>query len=299
MKWTRIARTGLHTAMSGQQVQLTEADLDKVVTSYNPKDHEAPLVLGHPTNNGPAYGWVQGLKRDGEYLLAQFAQIPDSLKKAVDNGHYKKVSMSLYPDGTLRHVGLLGATPPAIKGLGNINLWDADEATELQFNFSELANPMENAMDDRVKALEAEVARLKVERAEAQKAKTESEKALETAIEEKKKATKAKEEAEKSFAEAQAAKAKEARTAKVDALIKDGKVLPTEKDRVLAFAERLGGKADDDICFSEGEGKKPVEDHFFSWLESRQSHGLFEFAAPDNQGKGEAPVNTSSLAAKF
>lgn len=298
MPWTRIGRTGLHTAMSGQQVQLTEADLDKVVTSYNPKDHEAPLVLGHPTNNGPAYGWVQGLKRDGEYLLAQFAQIPDSLKEAVNNGHYKKVSMSLYPDGTLRHVGLLGATPPAIKGLGNINLGSGEDATEIHFDFSETPEQpaqtqpgdsgTENAMGDKelIEKLKADNARLEKEKADADK----------TAAE----ARTAKEAAEKNFAEAQAAKAKEARTAKVDALIKDGKVLPTEKDRILAFAERLGGKADDDICFSEGEGKKPVEDHFFSWLESRQPHGLFEFATPDSKpGKGEEPVTTSGLAAKF
>jgi hypothetical protein len=297
MKWTKIGRTGLHTAMSGQQVQLTEADFDKVVATYNPKDHEAPLVLGHPVNNGPAFGWVDSLKREGEYLLAQFAQVPDSLKKAVDNGHYKKVSMSLYPDGTLRHVGLLGATPPAIKGLGDINLGSGEDTTEIHFDFSETPGQpapnqpdipgTENTMGDKelIEKLKADNARLEKEKADADKSAAD--------------ANKAKEAAEKSFAEAQAAKAKEARTAKVDALIKDGKVLPAEKDRILAFAERLGGKPGDEICFSEGEGKKAVEDHFFNWLEGRQAHGLFDFSSPDQKPGGEESINTSGLAAKF
>lgn len=297
MKWTRIGRTGLHTAMSGQQVQLTETDLDKVVRSYDPDNHEAPLVLGHPSTNGPAFGWVHGLRRDGEYLLAQFAQVPDSLKDAVDNGHYKKVSMSLYPDGTLRHVGLLGAVPPAIKGLGDINLGSGKDATEIHFDFSQTPEQpaqtqpddtgTEHLMSDKelIEKLKMENARLEKEKAEADKSAAD--------------ANKAKDAAEQSFAEAQAVKAKEARTAKVEALIKEGKVLPAEKDRVLAFAERLGDSGGDEICFSEGEGKKPAEDHFFSWLEGRQAHGLFDFASPDRMTGTDEPVSTSGLAAKF
>ncbi len=40
-------------------------------------------------------------------------------------GRYKKVSIALYPDLSLRHVGFLGAQPPAVKGLAQAAFADA------------------------------------------------------------------------------------------------------------------------------------------------------------------------------
>lgn len=57
------------------------------------------------------------LKAEGGKLLAKLKDLAPEFKDWVKRGLYKKVSIALYPDLGLRHVGFLGATPPAIKGL--------------------------------------------------------------------------------------------------------------------------------------------------------------------------------------
>jgi hypothetical protein len=106
--------------MNGHTRSFTVEDLDNVVDSYNPGYHEAPLVIGHPIDNAPAFGWVAELKRQGDILLARVKDIVPEFAEAVQSGLYKKRSISLYPNMVLRHVGFLGAMPPAVKGLENI-----------------------------------------------------------------------------------------------------------------------------------------------------------------------------------
>lgn len=296
MAWTKVAKAGTHTAMSGKEVTLSEADLDEIVATLDPKELEPPLVLGHPKNNDPAYGWVKALKREGEDLFAQFAQVPDSLKGAVDNGHYKYKSVSLYPGRPLRlrHVGLLGAVPPAIKGLGPVQFGEGDAPDSLIIDLSETpGNPPASKpepsgkeapvdpKDKRIKELEAEKAALQKEKDDAAKARADAE-------DKAKQADEAKAKAEASFAESAARQAKADREARFDKLVKSGKALPAEKDRIMAFCEQLEDKTEE-LSFSEGEGKKPLAEHFWGFLESRDSHGLFnEFSEPADDTTGDA-----------
>lgn len=281
-KWDLIARAGTHTDMNGKRVELTRERFDRIVQTYDPKKHEAPLVIGHPKHNDPAYGWVEEVKREGDDLLARYAQVPDELREAVENGRYKKKSVSLYPDGTLRHVGLLGAVPPAIKGLGDVQLAEEDAAITINFDFGEPApEPPGGPGEEDEMDLKEKVKELEEQLAASTKAREEAEGKAQAAEDKAKKA-------EASFAEAQNAKAKDDREAKADALVKDGKLLPAERDKALAFAERLEGG--DELCFAEGEGKKPLADHFWDWLDKRPSHGLFEFSEPDASATGGEPV---------
>jgi len=120
-EWFEVFRTGEHTDGSGRKKTWTEQDLDKIVTKYNEQsEHEAPIVIGHPTDNAPAYGWVESLKRVGDTLFAKPKQLVKEFVECVKKGLYKKRSISLYEDGTLRHIGFLGAVPPAIKGLKDL-----------------------------------------------------------------------------------------------------------------------------------------------------------------------------------
>lgn len=113
-----VFKTGTWTDSSGKTRTWTKEDIDEIVRRYNEqKEHEAPVVIGHPENNAPAYGWVERLERRGKSL---FAKIKPTVQEFVDwvrQGLYKKVSISLYPNMLLRHIGFLGATPPAVKGL--------------------------------------------------------------------------------------------------------------------------------------------------------------------------------------
>ncbi len=124
-----IFKTGTHVDSAGNVRTWTEKDLDAIVSKYNPANHEAPVVIGHPKDNAPAFGWVEGLERKGSVLYAKLKDLVPEFVEAVKKGLYKKRSISLYPDMTLRHVGFLGAMPPAVKGLADVAFSEADAVT--------------------------------------------------------------------------------------------------------------------------------------------------------------------------
>ncbi|MCX8009877.1 MAG: GPO family capsid scaffolding protein, partial [Ignavibacteria bacterium] len=132
-KWFAIFRTGKHTDSAGNEREWNESDLDKIVEGYNPTKHEAPIVIGHPKTNSPAYGWIEKLKRVGDTLYASAKQLVPEFVEMVKKGLFKKRSISLYPDGTLRHVGFLGATPPAVKGLPDVEFEDEQNSYNYEF----------------------------------------------------------------------------------------------------------------------------------------------------------------------
>ena len=132
-----IFRTGRHTAMGGQTLAFSEADLAATVAAYDPALHEAPIVVGHPATDAPAYGWIGSLRVDGDRLQAGARQVDPAFAEVVKAGRYKRVSASFYtPDSPsnpkpgvfyLRHVGFLGAQPPAVKGLRPVSFAAAED----------------------------------------------------------------------------------------------------------------------------------------------------------------------------
>lgn len=121
--WIEIFRGGRQIDSEGREHDGDEL-IEKAVSTFDPRTHEPPLVIGHPRENAPAYGWVEGLAttvRDGaKVLLARFKQVVPEFVRMVEQGLFKKRSASFYPDGRLRHVGFLGAAPPSVKGLADI-----------------------------------------------------------------------------------------------------------------------------------------------------------------------------------
>lgn len=141
-----IFRAGSHTAMQGQTIAFGEADLAASAAAYDPAKHEAPIVVGHPAADAPAFGWVQSLAAEGGDLNAVPRQVDPAFAEAVSKGRFKKVSASFYqPDSPhnpvpgvyyLRHVGFLGAQPPAVKGLNPVQFAD-DGGDCVSFEFAE------------------------------------------------------------------------------------------------------------------------------------------------------------------
>jgi hypothetical protein len=131
-----IFRAGRHTAMSGATLDFTEADLEAMVKAYDPAKHEAPLVVGHPVANAPAYGWVKSLAFAEGEVQAEPHQVDEAFQEMVGAGRFKKISASLYTPTApanpvpgvyyLRHVGFLGAQPPAVKGLRDASFGDSE-----------------------------------------------------------------------------------------------------------------------------------------------------------------------------
>ena len=132
--WFEIFKVGTHTDSGGDTREWTLKDLEKIASSYDPKNHEAPIVIGHPELDSPAYGWIEALNREGDRLLAKPKQLIDEFKDWVRQGLYKKVSIGLYPDLSLRHVGFLGAIPPAVKGLAAVRFEEKGRKVTIYFS---------------------------------------------------------------------------------------------------------------------------------------------------------------------
>ena len=122
-----IFSPGTQTSAQGVTREFTKSDLRQVADSYNSSIHEAPIRIGHEDSDKvPSWGWVKNVKLKGEDLYAEVEFSP-LMQDYVQNGLYKKVSASFYapeskinPDPgqwSLRHVAMLGAQPPAVKGL--------------------------------------------------------------------------------------------------------------------------------------------------------------------------------------
>lgn len=292
--WTTIFRVGRHTDSSGVTRDFTAADLDRMVASYDPAAHEAPLVIGHPKTDSPAYGWVAALKREGDKLLARFKDVPNQVKELVRQGRYRKVSVALYPNGTVRHVGLLGATPPAVKGLGSVAFDDGDAEIHL-YEFADI----EGGTMSELERLRQEKAEAEAKAREAEKAAKEAEEARAAAEKAAKEAEEAKAKAEAEFAEFRAAEEAKAREARFEKLVEAGKALPGEKAALLSLAGALAGAGE--LTFAEGGSsvKRPAEEALWRLLESRPANGLLdEFAErPPAQEPGDEAGG--DYAAKF
>ena len=142
-KLFEIFKAGRRTSADGTQWDISDADVARAAAVYDPKLHEAPIVIGHPKMDAPAYGWVPALSAASGSLSAEFAQMDADFAEAVAAGRYKKVSASFWPPGHpnnpvpdsyyLRHVGFLGAHAPAVKGLRPIE-FAANEAGIVEFS---------------------------------------------------------------------------------------------------------------------------------------------------------------------
>ena len=83
-----IFRAGCHTAMQGQTISFGEADIAASAAAYDPAKHEAPIVVGHPAADAPAFGWVQSLAAEGGDLNAMPRQVdPETYRVTADGVH--------------------------------------------------------------------------------------------------------------------------------------------------------------------------------------------------------------------
>lgn len=280
-----IFRAGTRTDANGNTVTITEADLAAAAQAYDPKVHEAPIVVGHPKADAPAYGWVKSLGVQNGVLTADFAQVDEGFADLVKAGRYKKVSASFYPPTspnnpkpgvwTLRHVGFLGAQPPAVKGLSAISFAEG----EVYVEFTESPPPPENHENKETPmSLEQELAAEKAAREAAEKKAAESQAELKKLQDEQHAALRdGAHEQNAEFAEG---------------LVKEGRLKPADKDlvvKVLDFAEYP-----DDVTadFGEGSKKQPLSAAlraFFTAVLPKQIQG-------GEMAKGQTP---SGLAADF
>lgn len=142
MKRIHLFKVGCHTASNGLETCYSQDDLEAIAAAYDPDLHEAPLVVGHPDGDAPAYGWIERLEVTDEGLFGVPHQVNADFAKLVDQGSFKKISISLLRPGTaynptpdgyyLDHVGFLGAQAPAVKGLKPIEFAAGDATLDFE-----------------------------------------------------------------------------------------------------------------------------------------------------------------------
>jgi hypothetical protein len=143
----RIFKPGSFTSVDGSRHSFSRDDLVQAAAAYDPEGDPAPLVIGHPAIDHPAYGWATGLRLDGDELIADVDQVEPGFAETVNAGRYRKVSASFYPpthhgnpkpgNWYLKHIGFLGAAAPALKGLGTVSLAEGDSAGLVSFALHE------------------------------------------------------------------------------------------------------------------------------------------------------------------
>jgi hypothetical protein len=145
-QWVEIFRPGEHTDNKGTKHSITPAFLESVVEHFDATQHEPPAVVGHPEEDAPAFGWVCDLRVRNGVLEAKFCDTDPQFEEMVESGKFKKRSAAFYLDDAfapggrapaLRHVGFLGAQPPAVKGLRNIHFNESAAITFDDATFSE------------------------------------------------------------------------------------------------------------------------------------------------------------------
>lgn len=345
MKPIEIFKIGKHTATNGQTLPFDETMLAAAVKGYDPKLHEAPVVVGHPKDNHPAFGWIDHLEltKDG-VVLAHPKQVDADFAELVEQGKYKKRSASWYlPDspnnpkpGTLylRHVGFLGAMPPAIKGLKDVQFSEQEQGV-VEFgdvspwifsNFAAILRKWREKIiakdgieeaDNMIPSYQiddfaAEAERLRLERDKQTQAAipnfTEPQDKTMTpeqiaAMQAELDALKAKEvnfsESEKAIKQREAALAKREIGLQVDDLIKQGKVLPAQKVGLVEFMASLDGSTLT-VEFGEGEQAKKLSPRQFMTDFLASMPKLVDFAEhskPDGK-QGAGDLTAEELAKK-
>ena len=258
-----IFRAGRHLDDAGVAHHFSEADLDGMAASYSPALREAPLTVGHPKDNLPAYGWVKAVARTPAGTLAITPhQVEPQFAEMVQAGRFKKRSASFYPPHApnnptpgkwyLRHVAFLGAQPPAVAGLKDIQFSEDDAGGAVSFSEPATAEPSTQEPDDMSKELQEQLAKVQADLAAANEATT---KAQADAAAHKKAADDAQAQAA-SFAEKARADRKAGFVSFAETQVQAGRLLPKDKDMAVATLDALADATP--VEFAEGDTTRKV-----------------------------------------
>lgn len=271
----KILRPGTFTDIHGTKVTFTQSDLDQVIASYDRESDPAPIVVGHPKIDAPAFGWIGSLAMENGVLVAHPSEVVPAFAEAVEAGHYRKISPQLYPPSSpnnpkpgswyLQHVGFLGGAAPAIKGLGTVAFSDAPVGVVILSIDEDTMTTETTTPPDAVAFAEREA--LLAERENALQAREADQAARDQAT---RHAT---------------------HVAFAEGLIADVKLAPAGKDKVIGLLDLLD--ASQPVAFGEGDANSMTPlDAFKSLFDGAQPVIALGEAAPADKKPGDAPKPT-------
>ncbi|PTV94027.1 hypothetical protein C8J27_11078 [Rhodobacter aestuarii] len=283
-----VFRPGTFTPMAGDPITYSAGDLRAIADAYDPETAPAPIVVGHPETDAPAYGWIKSFHYDqqADRLVAELHEIEPQFAELVKGGRFKKVSMSFFSPGQPhnpvpgtwypKHVGFLGAAAPAVSGLRNAQFAGvADAVFTASFGahgFEETASVLRTlrdfliekfGMEDADKALppyrlewlgEMELPAMPEPSAFAEQTPLPLKPEKDPPMSQPDPAFAAREAdlaaREKAIAAREAKTAHDENAAFAEALVTDGKLLPASKDQTVAVLDALPKGAT--VAFAEG-----------------------------------------------
>lgn len=272
-----ILKPGTFTSVEGKTVSFTARDLAQIAASYDAARDPAPIVIGHPRTNDPAYGWVGSLAVRDDVLIATPSQIAVGFAEAVRGGAYKKISAQLYQPGDpnspdprgwyLKHVGFLGAAAPAIKGLGTVSLADSADAVTIDLPDHIDCNPLEKPMSDTISLAEHQARLDKVQAELAEERARARQLLLDTLHAD-----------NVSF---------------VEGASRDGRIAPAAKPLVIGLLDQLASLPH--VSFAEGEAERAPAQVLKDIINAATPLVSFREAAPAEPGEaGKSPVSFAS-----
>lgn len=321
-KKIRSFTAGQRTDSEGRKHNFSEADVRELVESYDPTVYEAPLCIGHPKTNTPAYGRVKSLEfAAGGHVDAHPHKVQPEFAEWVDRGLWDRVSISIWGRNSegnpkpgklyLRHIGFLGANPPAVHGLPVASFAQGGEVMEFTdwnaMSVAGLFRRIKNFFIDQfgqekadavipewdLEGLQVTAAQKPAESAQLSYSQPpagddvdpkEKEK-LELQRKEQERKDAELREREQRLAADETKRRRESITARVAAVVKAGRLLPLHQEPAIAFAASLDGAT----TFEFGEGdkkqKKPSSDWFLEFLEAQPVH--VDFSERSRAGGGE------------
>lgn len=288
MKYFQVFKAGKY-----PQGEFTRQDVEEIAKNYDPKFCEAPITIDHE-QSGPAYGWVDKVKADGDILQVSFKDTPKSFQEDVNSGKYKKVSVELYKNlegkgHYLKAVSFLGAAIPQVKGLEPVKFKDC-ESEIYEFETEDTENFSQDEIDElkkQVEDLENQVTKFKQkDKSKEQKMETikslkEKISALNDEVSTFKEKAEGKEQIEQELNDIKTALKNKEYEDFIEKQINEGKLVPANKDVVLSVFKEL------DNVRKFGEDSELVSS-FKSFIESLPKQITYEETAKNGtQSNGE------------
>jgi phage I-like protein len=222
----------------------TTSDLEQMVNAFRETKQKIKpyLKLGHESKQHlansdemPAVGWIENLKCKGKKLMADFVKVPQKIYELIKSGAYRRVSSEIFWNPTfdgkkyphvLKGVAILGGATPAVQNLNDIlSLYgyrDNSQNEDAKFRTYEV-NLNEGEQDMEKELLQAK-SDLTNATQELESLKKENEE-LKTQLEELK----------NQIQTAEQEKQKERVGTKLDKLVEDGKIVPSQKEKLFVL----------------------------------------------------------------
>lgn len=273
MKFFEVFKAGKY-----PQGTFTKKEITAIAKNYDPKFCEAPITIDHK-QSGPAFGWVENVKAEGEKLMVSFKEVPEAFEKDVNEGKYKKVSVELYRNlegkgAYLKAVSFLGAATPQVKGLEPIKFMES-ESDVYEFNSDEEPEQFSEEeiveLKNQVAELENQLAKFKENNKKLETIKSLKEKisSLTDEVASFKEKAQGKEEIEQELNDIKTAIKKKEFDEFIDKQIEQGKLIPTNKEIILSVLQEL------DNVKKFGEDSAVITD-FKSFIESLPNQVSFK-----------------------